>query len=137
MLTTSDNLTSRTAIRNFLLGVPLLSAIVLTSGCASSMTPDQFNERLPKVTKSAFYSHASATKAISDGWCQSLVANRKYTAPIGLTVYGDLKNGALGIDQWVAEDGGNAYTIDNYEWISVGDEGVTQLIVYFDTLRCR
>lgn len=106
-------------------------------GCATSMTPSQFNENLPKATSSKFYGQASVGGAISSGQCRLLVANRKYTAPIGLTLSGDLKNGARGIDEWVKADGGNAYSVLNYEWISIGTEGATQLIVHFDTLQCK
>jgi len=118
-------------------GVVLSGAVLLVASCASSMTPSQFNERLPKATSSMFYGRISAAEAISTGQCRLLVGGRKYTSPIGLTVSGDLENGALGIDEWVKADGGNAYSVANFEWISVGDRGATQLIVHFDTLQCR
>jgi hypothetical protein len=100
------------------------------------MTPSQFNEKLPKATSSKFYDRTSASSAISAGECRLLVGGRKYTSPIGLTVSDDLRNGALGIDEWVKADGGNAYAVSNFEWISVGDQGATQLILYFNTMRC-
>lgn len=109
----------------------------LFAGCASSMAPSQFNESMPKATSSKFYERASLGAAISDGQCQVVIANRKYTAPVGMTLSGDVKNAARGIDEWVKSDGGNGYSISNYEWIHVGNEGATQLIVYFDTLRCK
>ncbi|WP_156404599.1 hypothetical protein [Curvibacter sp. PAE-UM] len=112
-------------------------AVVFTAGCATSMTPNQFNESLPKTTSSKFYDRIPAAEAISKGQCRLLVSNRKYTAPIGFTVTGDLENGAQGIDEWVKSDGGNAYSVANFEWISVGDKGTTQLILLFDTLQCR
>lgn len=114
----------------------LACAALFVAGCATSMTPRQFNENLPKATSARFYDRISATNAIADGQCKLLVGGRKYTAPIGLTVSDDLKNAALGIDEWVNEDGGNAYAVANFEWISVGNEGATQLIIYFDTMRC-
>ena len=118
-------------------GIVLFGAVLLIAGCASSMTPSQFNESLPKATSSKFYDRMSSSDAISKGQCKLLVGGRKYTSPIGLTIDGDLKNGALGIDEWVKADGGNAYSIVDFEWISVGDRGTTQLIVHFDTMLCR
>lgn len=117
-------------------GAPTIYAGLLVAGCATSMTPSEFNEALPKVTGSKFYDRVSVGAAISSGQCQLLVANRKYTAPIAMTLSGELKGGARGIDEWVKADGGNAYSVVNYEWISVGDQGVTQLTVSFDTLKC-
>jgi hypothetical protein len=109
----------------------------VVSGCATSMTPSQFNEALPKATKSQFYGRVAANEAVTSGKCQILVGGRKYTSPIGLTVQEDLKNGAVGIDEWVKADGGNAYSVANFEWISVGDQGATQLVVHFDTMSCK
>lgn len=115
----------------------LLTSLILLAGCASSMTPSQFNQQMPQKTQAKFYDHSSVDIALSSGHCKLLHEKRKYTAPIAFTVQGDLKNGALGIDQWVREDGGNAYSIDNYEWVSVGNDGDTQLAVYFNTLICE
>jgi hypothetical protein len=102
------------------------------------MTPSQFNEKFPKATVSKFYTKTSASAAIASGECKLLVRDRKYTSPIGFTVDGDVKNGALGVDEWVRADGGNAYSMGNFEWITVnvGEQGATQLIVYFDTMSC-
>jgi hypothetical protein len=118
------------------MSIALAGAALLAAGCVTSMTPSQFNEYLPKATSARFYDRISATDAVSTGQCTLLVGGRKYTAPMGLTVSGDLKNAALGVDEWVKVDGGNAYAVSNFEWISVGNEGATQLIIYFDTLRC-
>jgi hypothetical protein len=109
----------------------------LIVGCASSMTPNEFNEKFPKATMSQYFDHSTARDAIAFGKCKLLVAGRKYTSPIGFTVVGDVDNGAEGVDQWVKVDNGNAYTINNFEWISVGNKGVTQLIIYFDTMLCE
>jgi len=118
-------------------GIVISGSLLLTASCATSMTPSQFNENLPKATSSKFYDKKSSSEAISKGECKLLVQGRKYTSPIGLTVHGDMKNGALGIDEWVRADSGNAYSINNFEWISVGDRDATQLIVYFDTMFCK
>ena len=57
---------------------------------------------------------------------------------LGFTEEGDIKNAAIGIDEWVKADGGNSYILRNYEWINVEDSGgATQLIVYFDTMLCE
>jgi hypothetical protein len=101
------------------------------------MTPSQFNESLPAATDSKFYNKTSSTKAISAGECKVLVEGRKYTAQPGYTVDGDVKNAAVGVDEWVKADGGNAYALSNFEWITIGDAVGTQLIVYFDTMSCR
>lgn len=115
----------------------LLTTILAISGCATSMTPSQFNEHFPQATTSKFYTKTASNEAIKNEECRLLVENRKYTSPIGLTINGDVKNGAIGIDEWVQTDKGNSYTINNFEWISVGNEGTTQLIVYFNTLQCK
>jgi hypothetical protein len=115
----------------------IICIALLIAGCATSLTPSQFNEELPKITSAKFYDRVSVGTAISEGQCRLLISNRKYTAPIGMTVSSDLRNGARGIDEWVKSDSGNAYSVVNYEWISVGDGDITQLIVYFDTLQCK
>ena len=115
----------------------IIFAVVSTlSGYATSMTPSQVMERLPTATKSEFYEYADAQQAISNGTCELLVPNRSYVAPMGLTVVDDLKNGAIGIDEWVQVDHGNAFRLDNFEWVAVGDSGATQLTFNFDTMLC-
>lgn len=115
----------------------LPTAATLIVSCATSMTPSQFNEEFPKSTQAQYYDRASANEAISNGKCKLLVEDRKYTSPIGLTVNNDVENGGRGVDEWVLADNGNSYTVNNFEWISVGDQGTTQLIVHFDTLACN
>lgn len=116
--------------------VALVTSVV---GCATSMTPSQFGVSFPKATSSKYYDKKASMDAISNGECKLLVENRKYTAPIGMTVNGDVANGAIGVDEWVKTDRGNAYTLKNYEWITipVSNSTATQLIVYFDTLLCK
>ena len=123
---------------NRTLYILLLFAIAFVFiSCATSMKPGKFLEKFPNATNSYYYDRQSANEAISNDKCKLLVDGRKYTAPIGITLYGDVHNGAVGVDEWVQADGGNAYTLNNYEWIDVGDEGATQLIVYFDTMLCE
>lgn len=57
--------------------------------------------------------------------------------PIGLTTKNDLKNAAKGIDEWVKLDGGNAYVLTNYKWVTVGNNSSTQLHVEFHTILCE
>jgi hypothetical protein len=74
--------------------------------------------------------------------CILLTENRSYTAPIGPTVKGDLKNGAKGIDEWVELDGGNAYVVKDFHWMTVAVDPqsggrTTQLYIEFDTYVCN
>ena len=117
----------------------LITSTIIVAGCATSMTPSQFSQSFPQATSSRFYEKALSVNAISSDECKLLVENRKYVAPIGLTVSGDVKNGAIGVDEWVKVDKGNAYTINNYEWVTIpnGKDTATQLIVYFNTMLCK
>lgn len=115
---------------------PIFAVIFILSSCATSMTPLQVNSTLPTLTKSKFITQSDIENAIKTNRCKYLVKMRKYAAPMGLTVKEDLKNGAQGIDEWVALDGGNAYVLIGYKWITVGDEGGTQLHIDFDTVLC-
>lgn len=104
---------------------------------ATSMTPAEVNETLPRLTKTEFYSTIQGEKAVKDEDCKILVKGREYAAPLGMTVHEDLKYGARGIDEWVEADGGNAYILINYRWENVGDSGATQLHLEFDTMLCE
>jgi len=117
--------------------IVLIASVLTVSGCATSMTPSQFLEEFPSTTNSTYFDQPSANKAISNGRCELLIESRKYVSPIGFTVEGDMEYGATGVDEWVQADNGNAYALDNFEWISVGDQGATQLIIYFDTMLCN
>ncbi len=105
--------------------------------CAMSMSPVKVNNTLPNLTESNFIPQTVAVKLIETNKCTYLVEGRNYTAPIGLTVKGDLKNGALGIDEWVQLDGGNSYVLRNFKWITVDGDGSTQLHLEFDTMLCE
>ena len=100
------------------------------------MPPSQFIETFPQATTSRYYDTASFRDAISSGECNIIVENRRYVAPIGLTVGQDVANGAVGVDEWVEIDNGNAYSINNFEWVTVGSDYGTQLILEFNTLLC-
>ncbi len=101
------------------------------------MSPSKFIDEFPKSTNSSYISKANLNNELANGKCKLLVENRKYIAQIALSVQGDVISGARGVDEWVEADSGNAYVLNNFEWISVGDQGVTQLVVYFDTLYCK
>ena len=118
------------------ISIVLFISILVSIACATSMTPIQFLEKFPNSTDSSFYDKPGANKAIANGKCKLLVNGRKYVSPIGFTVDDDLQNGAEGVDEWVQADSGNAYALNSFEWISIGDQGTTQLIVYFDTMLC-
>ena len=111
-----------------------IAAIVLV-GCTTSMTPSNFMEKFPHATKSVFYDQASANKALDNKTCKILVGKRSYSAPVGITANDDIRHAAKGVDDWVRLDGGNAYILNNFEWIPIGTEAY-QLIVYFDTMLC-
>jgi len=111
--------------------------ILMFSSCTSLMTPSEVSNTLPTLTESVFYNQAQATEAINNSKCKLLVKGRTYVAPIGFTEKKDLKNAAKGIDEWVTLDGGNAYALINYKWVTVSDDGTTQLHVDFDTLLCK
>ena len=59
--------------------------------------------------------------------------------PGGKSVHLDecLRDGAQGIDEWVKMDGGNAFVLINYKWITVDQNGATQLHIDFDTMKCE
>lgn len=115
----------------------LLISILLLQACATSMSPALFMQEFPEATNSKHIDKAALKNEIETGNCTVIAENRKYVAPIGFTVQGDVNNGAKGVDEWVTTDKGNAYAIDNFEWVSVGDQGTTQLIIHFDTLSCK
>lgn len=114
----------------------MTSLIVFITSCATSMSPIKLNTTLPKLTQAKFIQQAQVEDAIKNNGCKYLIKGRKYTAPIGLTNIGDLKNGAKGIDEWVTLDGGNAYVLTNYNWNTVDHLGTTQLHIEFDTMVC-
>lgn len=115
----------------------LLFATFLITSCATSMTPFEVNNTLPTLTKSKYLTLAQAEDNIKNNKCKYLVKGRTYVAPMGLSTYEDLKYGAKGIDEWVKLDGGNAYVLTNYKWVTVDQNGATQLHIDFDTVLCE
>jgi len=115
----------------------IIAVALFLASCATSMTPIQVNNTLPALTKSKFISQSQAEEVIKTNKCKYLVKGRNYVAPLGFTVKDDLKNGAKGIDEWVELDGGNAYVLINYKWVTVDHNGSTQLDIEFDTMLCE
>ena len=113
----------------------LISLSVMVTGCAMSMPPKEFMGKFPAATESKFYTKLDANTAVNNGTCKKLILNRQYSAGIGATVDGDLDNAAQGVDGWVASDGGNAFSLNNFEWVDLINK--TQLVVYFDTMSCK
>lgn len=115
----------------------IVSTLAIFNSCATSMSPAKLHNTLPDLNKAKYIPQSQVDNAIGKNGCKFLVKGREYTAPIGLTTKGDLKNGAKGIDEWVELDGGNAYVLTNYNWRTVDDLGSTQLQVKFDTMLCE
>lgn len=124
-------------MKNLLKFNAIILMLLLLISCATSMSPIKVNNTLPTLTKSKFISQANAEEGIKTNKCKYITKGRSYTAPIGLTTQNDLKNGAKGIDEWVTLDGGNAYVLRNYKWVTVDHNGSTQLHVEFDTMLCE
>ena len=120
-------------MKNILKLITILCGILLFVSCATSMTPVQVSNTLPTMTKSKFITQSQAQESN----CKYLTKGRKYTAPVGLTSRDDLYYGAKGIDDWVKLDGGNAYVLKNFNWVTVDHNGTTQLNLEFDTLLCE
>lgn len=114
-----------------------IGLIAFLTSCAMSMSPVEVNNKLPTLTKSKFISQSQAEEFVKTNKCKYLVKNRNYAAPLGFTTQDDLKHGAKGIDEWVKLDGGNAYVLKNYKWITVDHNGSTQLHIDFDTMLCE
>ena len=114
----------------------IIGILLILTSCATSMLPMKVNDTLPTLTEAKFISQSLAEEAVKENTCKYLVRGREYVAPMGLTVKGDLRNGAKGIDGWVNIDGGNTYVLVSYKWVTVDDEG-TQLYIEFDTMLCE
>jgi hypothetical protein len=114
--------------------IGLVGCIGVSAGCAMSMSASQFYTEFAAATQSLYLTGADAEVAFIDGSCINLDEHR-YTVPIGLTVYDEVRNGGKGVDTIVADDGGNAYRISGYAWVPAG-EGATQLQVDFETWIC-
>ena len=119
------------------LNYTLLMIFILVGSSCASLTPIEVNNTLPTYTKSMFFTPKQAIEKQNNNKCKLLVKGRSYAAPMGVTPKHDLKNAAKGIDEWVEMDGGNAYVLINYKWVTVGDDGSTQLYIDFDTMQCE
>lgn len=101
------------------------------------MSPANVYNTLPTLTRSKLISQKDAQEAVRNKECYYLVRGRNYVAPVGLTLKSDLRNGAQGIDEWVQIDGGNAYVLKNYQWITIDHDGTSELYLEFDTMLCE
>jgi hypothetical protein len=111
----------------------LLCIALIFIGCATSLTPLQMNSTLPGLTKSKYITRQQAEEGVKEGKGKYLVRGRNYASPLGLTAKEDLKYGAVGIDEWVKLDSGNAYVLNHYKWIHIDGVGTSQLHLDFDT----
>lgn len=113
-----------------------VAGLVMMAGCVTAMSAQQFYTEFPKATSVRYLTGAEAIEAKQDGSCRS-IDDHAYNAPIGLTVQGDVRAGAEGVDGIVTNHGGNAYRIRSFGWLQVGDgSGATQLGVEFESLLC-
>lgn len=115
----------------------LLNLPLIIISCSTSMTPIEVSNNLPNLTKSIYIPQNQSSIFIDTNKCKVLNTGRNYVAPIGISVKDDLRNGAKGIDEWVKLDGGNAYLLKNFRWVTVNDNGATQLDLDFDTYSCE
>ena len=120
-----------------LIRLNLVIVIILLITSCSTMSPTQVNNRLPNLTHSIYLTKTEADELVRLNKCKYLTRHRTFVTPMGLTAKGDLRNGAKGIDEWVAIDGGNAYTLISYKWVRVNSDGSTELHLEFDTLLCE
>ena len=100
---------------------------------AMFMLPGQFYSEFPAETQSQYLTGVATDAAIENGVCVRLDL-RDYDAPMGASLYEDLLFGAEGVDAIVANDGGNAYRITDFEWRP--RQYGTQLHIVFSTLLC-
>ena len=102
---------------------------------ATSMSAGLFYAEFPVATQSKYLTGAEASAAVAESLCIRLDM-RSFDAPVGTTVYEDLQYGAEGVDAIVANDGGNAYRIDDFEWRNLLYANATQLRIDFHTYLC-
>ena len=115
----------------------ILSISLINISCSTSMTPIEVSNSLPTLTKSIYIPQNQKDIFLETNKCKLLNSGRNYVAPIGISVKDDLRNGAKGIDEWVKLDGGNAYLLKNFRWVTVNNDGTTQLDLDFDTYACE
>ncbi len=117
------------------LKLPLLVFVLsFVISCGVSMLPTEINALLSKSTVAKSITKSQVDQDLLTNKCKLLVKGRSYNAPPGFSVAADIKNAAIGIDDWVKIDGGNSYAVVTYKWIPIDQNGGTQLYVEFDTL---
>ena len=120
----------------------LLTSIValtlISVACNPALTPAEVNGTLPTLVYSKYFTKPQADEAVNSQRCKYLVTERKYIVPPAISPYQELANGAQGIEEWINVDGGNAFALVNYNWVTIpgGDNNTTQLHLTFDTMIC-
>ena len=104
--------------------------------------PIQFISEFNELTNSRMYSKADAKLAVASKKC-SYLELRDYFSGARLNGLEDMKNGAIGVDEWVSLDGGNAFSLEAYRWVPDGVsvyDGTggtsTELKIEFYTMSC-
>jgi hypothetical protein len=104
--------------------------------------PMQFNTEFNELTNSRMYSKADAKLAVASKKC-SYLELRDYYSGDRLNGLKDMKKGAIGVDQWVSLDGGNAFSLEAYRWVPPGvivyektGGTSTELKIEFYTMLC-
>lgn len=121
--------------------------LMLFSGCNrywfNPPSPMQFNREFNELTISIMYSKAEAKLAVASKKCRYLEL-RDYYSGVWLNGLEDMKRGAIGVDEWVSLDGGNAFSLESYRWVPVGVsvyDGTggtsTELKIEFYTMLCE
>jgi hypothetical protein len=115
-----------------------ISISIFLFSCATTMSPIEVNQMLPTLTKSTYLN----VEQTQNPNCKCLTRGKSFAAPMGFSVKEDLRNGAVGIDEWVTIEGGNAYKMTNFRWITIatdkyGSPTSTQLMIDFDIYKCQ
>tara|TARA_B100001093_G_C26521603_1_gene881998 strand:+ start:184 stop:507 length:324 start_codon:yes stop_codon:yes gene_type:complete len=79
----------------------------------------QFITEFNELTNSRMYSKADAKLAVTSKKC-SYLELRDYYSGARLNGLEEMKNGAIGVDEWVSLDGGNAFSLEAYRWVLAG-----------------
>lgn len=111
----------------------LIIGVLIISGKPKS--PKVFYEMFAKMTKSKLIMPQELNALVDNKKC-ALISSKSYAGPVALSIKGDMKKAAKGVDEYVELEGGNAYHIKNYKWENFGHLGSTQLNIDFDIYKC-
>ncbi len=121
-------------MQNYLKLSLLVFVLSFVISCGVSLLPSEVTTLLSKSTVAKSISKAQVEEDLQTNKCKLLVKGRSYNSRSGFTAAADIKNAAIGIDDWVKIDGENSYAVITYKWIPIDENGGTQLYVEFDTL---